>query len=301
MILSDDLDAFLATGADVAALDAVRQLLNGAEGSDHLAVKIAVDRMIDPTTDATWVRSEIERLVGLIGEMLQPAATPVKRLACLRHCLFDAGPWNDHRPFAYDHSDPTGEDITKKLLANYLRTRRGNCISMPLLFLILAERLGLDVTLARAPLHVLVRYRAEDDRTFNIETTSGGHPARDDWYLQTFAITDDAIANGVYLRSLDRIETAVVIAGTLLEHWMQEARYRDAILLCDALLRHDPRDVYVMVKQGTCWSYLTQAEFGSYAAPFLISPPLQLRYRAMMQRNEACFAAAEARGWTPVE
>lgn len=35
-----------------------------------------------------------------------------------------------------------------KLLSRYLDSRRGDCVSMPILFLILADRLGLDVSLS---------------------------------------------------------------------------------------------------------------------------------------------------------
>lgn len=53
---------------------------------------------------------------------------------------------------------------------------------MPILFLILGDRLGLDMALASAPLHMFVRWRDSSGRTLSLETTSGAHPARDAWF-----------------------------------------------------------------------------------------------------------------------
>lgn len=64
---------------------------------------------------------------------------------------------------------------------------------MPMVFLILADWLGLDVTLATAPGHVFLRYRTESGRVINIEATSGGHPARDQRFRERMPMTDLAL------------------------------------------------------------------------------------------------------------
>ena len=67
--------------------------------------------------------------------------------------------------------------MRNKLISTYLATRRGNCVSMPILMLIIGERMGLDLALSTAPLHIFIRHR-EGGREVNLEATSGGHPAR---------------------------------------------------------------------------------------------------------------------------
>jgi len=95
-------------------------------------------------------------------------------------------------------SDPLGQNPTHDLLTSYLASRKGNCVSMPILFVILGERLGLNVTLSTAPLHVLVKYTdAQSGVTYNLEATSGGGFTRDAWYRQNLPMTDVAIANGI--------------------------------------------------------------------------------------------------------
>src|SRR6185295_18483907 len=108
--------------------------------------------------------------------------------------IYEVGAWNYGRAFGYDHADPFGRILANRLLFTYLRTRQGNCISMPTLFLIVADRMGLNVHLATAPLHMFVRYTDPQGADHNLETTSGGHEARDALYRQNFPMTDRAIA-----------------------------------------------------------------------------------------------------------
>lgn len=226
------------------------------------------------------------------------SATNAARLSALRTLLYEAGPWNGGRPCGYDHSDPLGTDIANKLLANYLRTRRGNCISMPILFLVLAERLDLDVALALAPLHVFLHHRDEYGRVVNIEATSGGHPARTEWLRQNFRVSEREIATGIYLRSLSRREAIAHMATTVVEHLIGTGRCREALAVSEIILRHSPRDVHAMAKQGHACAMLIETEFTrKYPAPSLIPPLLRGRYLALCARNRAAFEAAEALGW----
>ena len=103
--------------------------------------------------------------------------------------------------FDYDMSDPDGARLPNKLLHNYLRHRLGQCVSMPILFLILGERLELNVALARAPAHFFIRYTAPDGKAWNLETTSGAHPARLDWFRQNMPMSERALESGLYMRA----------------------------------------------------------------------------------------------------
>ncbi len=103
--------------------------------------------------------------------------------------------------FAYDQQDPLGLVLKNRLVSTYVQTRKGNCVSMPILFLIVADRMGLNVHLSTAPLHLFVRYTDAQGVDRNLEATSGGHEARTDWYRQNLPMTDKAIASGIYMRT----------------------------------------------------------------------------------------------------
>lgn len=215
--------------------------------------------------------------------------------------IYESGPWNGGRPFAYDLDDPLGRSLPNKLLHNYLTTGRGQCVSMPTLFLILADRLGLNVSLVLAPDHVFVRYTDAQGRSFNLETTSGGHPARDEWVRQNFPMGDLAVRNGLYLRSLSKREAVAVLALTVVEHLFQFERFEAAVAVCEVLLRHHPRDVNIMLSLGSAHGKLLDALRKRYPIPWTAPPLVRARMHACMERNRSLFAEAERLGWIPEE
>ncbi len=267
---------------------------------DYGYAKLALDRLIELADSTAATMATLDRMEQDARCLAEPSPTPDMLFAALRRLIYEAGPWNDHRSFAYDHDDPLGQRIGNKLLATYLATRRGNCVSMPALFLILADKLGLDVALSTAPLHVFVRYRSGSGQVLNLETTSGAHPARDEWYRRHMPMTDRAITSGLYMRRLPKREGVALLATTLLEHLMEQRRLDEALAVSEVILRHAPRDGYTMVKQGSVFGELIENEFtGKYRIPALIPAPLRPRYLRLIHRNRAAFQAAEALGWEP--
>lgn len=104
-----------------------------------------------------------------------PASANARQaLDALLKTLYEPGSWNQGRPFTYDLADPLGHDRKNKQLAVYLATRKGNCVSMPILFVILGQRLGLPAALATAPHHVLVKFADDTQQAWvNVEATAG--------------------------------------------------------------------------------------------------------------------------------
>ncbi len=142
--------------------NAVRALLDADPADLTFAeAKIQIDAAIDPSIDAPALRAAIIRLTNAAERIVEASggeASDMERLQAIRTVLHTAGAWNDMRPFAYDLDDPFGQKPGAQSLGRYLSTRKGNCVSMPVLFLALGERLGLDLTLSTAPLHVFVRF-----------------------------------------------------------------------------------------------------------------------------------------------
>lgn len=202
----------------------------GDAALDHGRARLAFDRLIDPDQPADLPRRPDAMAEG-VRRLAGPGAGPDARIAALRRFLYVAGPWNEGRPFGYDHADPLGQRIAGKLLGRYLATRRGNCVSMLALFVILGERLGLDVAFATAPLHVFVRYTTEAGQVMNIEAANGGAPCRDAWYRERMPMSDRAVANGVYLRTLPKREGIALLATVVLEWLHEQGRFAEALLV----------------------------------------------------------------------
>lgn len=183
---------------------------------DYGKAKLALDALVDPAIDLGAATATIDVMVGTVRSMAGHGREAGRTLQTLLRTLYEPGSWNDHRPFGYDHGDPLGQRISNKLLPTYLASRRGNCVSMPILLLILGRKLGLDLRLASAPLHIFVRYHRDDGAVFNLEAISGGHPARLDWYRRQMPMSDRAVATGLYMRSLTEREAVALMATTVM-------------------------------------------------------------------------------------
>ena len=285
------------------AAETVREILNRPESRlDYLEAAIAFDRLIEKDSDASVTRATVARLVDASKQMAGPKPSDAYKLAAVRKAIYVAGPWNHSRAFSYDLSDPFGAQVKSKMLSTYVRARKGNCVSMPTLFLIVADRMGLKVRLAAAPLHLFVRYTDPAGADHNLEATSGGHKARDEWYRQNLPMTDRAVESGIYMRTLSKRETVAAMALSVLDFLMAERRYQEAGDVADAILTANPRDTHAMVKKSSAVAGMMQTEyFDRYPDPALIPPALVRRYRLLAEVNERTFREAEALGWTPAQ
>ncbi len=281
----------------------VRELFTRDMGTlDFARVKIEVDRMIDPSIDVDAQLAQIDQMVDTIRTMLPPNATSWDKVETIRRYIYQAGEWNDGRAFSYDHDDPYGLDVRNKLLSDYIQDRRGNCITMPFLFIILGQRLGLDVTPAMAPLHVFVKFTDDQSVTHNLEATSGAGRARDQHYRDLLPITDAAISNGVFLTPLDAEQSVAVIAAVIVEELIAKGRYHDAMAVADILIEHYPMFAYIMVKKATASYHLLRTEFHEKYPRAQDVPEDQRSYLTYLQRvNQGLFDRAESLGWRPVQ
>jgi regulator of sirC expression with transglutaminase-like and TPR domain len=283
------------------AVSVVRSVLNASDNElNYLEAKLAFDAVVEPGSDRAWVRAQVDRLAAAATALTKGDPRPAVRLGAVRTVLYDSGPWNDRRPFGFDMSDPDGRAVRGKLLENYLRTRLGQCVSMPVLFLILAERLGLKVALCAAPDHILVRYTDETGRCHNIEATSGGHPVRDEWIRQQLQISDRAMTSGIYLRTLTKREGIAMLAHTVVEHLREQGRTDKVVAVCELILEHDPREVNALLSLASAYGELLERWRRQHPRPFTARPEQVAHAQELMTRNAALFAAAEELGWDPL-
>jgi len=268
--------------------------------TDLLSAKIALDKLVDPSVESAAVEKEIDRLAAAAKSFAGDHASEGAKIDAVRKVLYEFGAWNGNRPFTYDQTDPLGQNINHKLLSVYLKTRLGNCVTMPTLFMIVGRRIGLNLSLTTAPLHVLVRYTRPGLHPFNIEATSGGGFARDEWYRQKWPMSDRALESGLYLRTHTDRETVAVMATTVLDFLASVGRNEEAIKVADAILAVNPKDAYTMVRKGSVIAAMMQAEFrDKYPMPILIPSNLRPRYASLAAANKKAFEDAEALGWEP--
>ena len=142
-----------------------------------------------------------------------------------------SNPMNGNKPFVYDFDDFMGkQDFNKLLVTKILKTHTGQCTSMPLLYKILCDELGGHSKLALAPSHLYIKHIGEDGRWVNVELTNGCF-ARDEWYMQTFGISTEAIKNGVFLCAFSNKENIAFIMQLLASSYQHKYRNYDYFTL----------------------------------------------------------------------
>lgn len=113
---------------------------------------------------------------------------------------------NKHLPFKYDFEDYMGvQDYSKMFVTKLLRTGSGQCHSMPLLYLILAEEIGAQAYLALSPNHSYIRFPDDKGKWYNVELTNGMFSTAS-YILQSGYIKSEALQNKIYMENLSRKE-----------------------------------------------------------------------------------------------
>lgn len=250
-----------------------KQLHTTGEDINYTDLMLAFNAMVDPEIDIPATRQKLDAMATTILEMAGPNPDDQKLYESLRRFVYEAGDWNDQSPFSYDHDDPLGRHIPNKLIDNYLQSKRGNCVSMPTLFLILGEKIGLNLTLSTAPNHVFVHLHLKNGPVVNVETTSGANPVRIDWLRKNFHMTDKAIQSGMYLKILNKKQTGAILASIVLEHTSARKKHGYAVQLADVLLGIYPEFDTALLHKGQAFQSMLQVNFSQKKNNYYDVPP----------------------------
>lgn len=98
-------------------------------------------------------------------------------------------------------------------LHTVLDDKKGYCMSLSILYLSIAERLGLPMCGVVVPGHFFVRYDNGRIR-FNIETTSNGNTAEDKYYIKKFNVPGNS-RDTIYMTNLNSLQTLGCLLNNL--------------------------------------------------------------------------------------
>lgn len=267
------------------------------EAIDLTRSRLIIESHMDSSIDVDGLVKAIDAMAEDIKTVPFYGDSTEGKLNGLIQYLYRPGPWNNQKPYQYDFDDPLGTAKPRnKLVSHYLKTRKGNCVSMPILTLMLGERLGLDMSLSTAPLHLFVRLNDNGD-IYNIETTAGGLKA-DSSYIKEFEISFTAMRNGIYLQSLTKRETLAAMLNGLGVEYFVRGDLVSAKKIGDLMLEHYPKYVTAMHLQGNIVRAQLKRVIDNVRMGFIPDTPgLRSQLDAMVDRNLAWFEKAESLGW----
>lgn len=162
-----------------------------------------------PNLNVDFFLYSFDYMAQRFNEVFGQYENPDERVRALNTYFYKPGRWNDGITFGYDDDDLHVTKLSNRFINGYIASKKGSCITMPMLYVILGERLGWPIYPVRSAKHFFVRYIPEElsfNFEQNIETTNGGSFISNEQYKLDVQIPDKAIENGVYLRTLSKKE-----------------------------------------------------------------------------------------------
>jgi tetratricopeptide (TPR) repeat protein len=138
---------------------------------------------------------ELDAMATEIAARLRQQRVPMdsRAIPVINHYLFEELGFQ-----TISHAD----DPNDLFLHSVMDRRQGYCLSLSILYLSIAERLGLDLYGVVVPGHFFVRYDNGHLR-YNIETTSNGASPPDEHYRTKFNVPENS-RNSIYMKNLNK-------------------------------------------------------------------------------------------------
>ena len=153
-------------------------------------------------------------------------------------------------PLAYDTVDYFGiRQWESTFVSQLLATGIGNCHSLPLLYKLICERMGVEAYLALVPNHMYIKQKSKKHGWFNTDLTSSSFPD-DAWLMATGYVSAASIRSGLYMATLGLNETLALCLTDLVYGYERKSGIRsDPFIMrcCDLALRYHPVSVHALI------------------------------------------------------
>jgi hypothetical protein len=155
---------------------------------------------------------------------------------------------NDFKVCSYDFSDfYVKENWENQFVTKLMKTKKGNCHSLPFLYKILADEMQTEAHLAFAPNHIYIKHLGEDNKWVNVELTNG-NLSSDAWMISSLGISAEAIQNGIYMEALTLKESIAYCLTDLGGGYIRQFGEDDFAILCfDKTLEYYPKSIHTLM------------------------------------------------------
>lgn len=174
-----------------------------------------------------------------------------------------------HKAMKYDFDDYMGaKDYSKMFVSKLMKTNTGQCHSMPLLYLILAEQIGAEAYLVMSPNHSYIRFKDADGEMLSVELTNGMFSANS-FVLNSGYIKSEALKNKLYMQNLNKKEILSQTYVDLASGYIHKYGYDEFVSkVLDKALALNPNNI-----NATLWKSNTdQMRFMQACGRFGIDP-----------------------------
>lgn len=251
----------------MAAMTGCRPPIKGADrvqiaddGIDVGRTALLLGREIEPAIDVDAYSARIDDLAAQVRELNGGSPDPDRRIRALNTVLYQQAGFRADRNLSLQRKPEQYH------LHHVLETKQGNCLSLPILYVAVAQRLDWPVHLVHVPDHTFVRYVARSFGEANIETTSGGGFVSDDRYARDFRVSDTGLESGAYLRALTHRESLGDLHEINAITLGRRGRLLEAIEHFDRAVQYNPRLVTAWANLAAAHAMMAKRSSGSVAA-----------------------------------
>ncbi len=205
------------------AVDEMTEMLNGTKPlSFKRAVFLTENAYYGGSLDWTEFCNEIDQVKNKINQMIVAKKLQSFKTAgnwAIFTYLTDSIPENNFHPYTYDLENFMGDkDYESFMVSSLLKTKKGNCHSLPFLYKILAGEVNVEAFITTAPMHVFIKHKDEQGKWWNLELTSGTF-SRTSFIMESFNVSDAGMESGLYMKPLSDKESVALCINDLLVYY----------------------------------------------------------------------------------
>ncbi|MDR1199303.1 MAG: hypothetical protein LBK94_09910 [Prevotellaceae bacterium] len=137
-----------------------------------------------------------------------------------------------HLPVKYDYDDYNSKiSYDSHFVTKLMRSGIGQCHSIPLYYLILAEAVDAEAYWSFSPRHSFIKIQDKQGAWYNLELTCSAILS-DAHYMNSGYIKAEAIRNGLYLEPMDKQQVIAEMLIDLAKHYHERFGLDDFYLKC---------------------------------------------------------------------
>lgn len=163
-----------------------------------------------------------------------------------------------HYPVKYNYEDYHSQNsFDSHFVTTLMHTGKGQCYSMPLYYLILAEEMGAEAYWSFSPRHTFVKIQDNEGKWYNIELTCKG-VLSDAHYMNNSYIKAEALQNKIYLDPMDKTNIVAQMLIELARGYYHKYGLDDFYLQCaDTAMKYLDNDLDALMLKSEYQTRLT--------------------------------------------
>ena len=238
------------------ALDEIEQML---EGKKPLCFKRAVflseNMYFGGSLDWNNFCKQIDQITVKLRKIITDRKLQLYKTAgnyAIFTYMTDSLPENNFCPYTYDLYHYFGDNANVPCFTVHwlLKTKKGNCHSLPYLYKILANEMKVEAHITLVPMHIFIKHKDENGKWWNVELTTASF-SRTSWIIESFNVSDEGIESGLYMKPLSDKESVVECLSDMVS-WYEKRTgiYYDTLVMkaCEIGLKANPINTLQLVK-----------------------------------------------------